>query len=134
MSTLCWIVLKCHSGNGTPARCEQKWSKTAAIFPLVSNRRSSSLTSVSVRFSVHTTQESVTITYPICDDLLSRTKQRSIAPPQKSIRNRRFVCERKPYPIWFWCRHKCYPVIFFSGKFLAFFVKQSKTSIITKES
>ena len=63
----------------TLAWCEQKWPKTTAIFPLESNPRSSLLTSrVSVRFSVHTTQESVTKTYPICDSAASlRHKNRS---------------------------------------------------------
>ena len=64
-------------------------------------RQSSLLASVSVRFSVHAIQESVTKTYPICDDLLSRPKQRSIALAKKSILNRHFVCKRKPYPIMF---------------------------------
>ena len=45
--------------------------------------------------SVHTTQESVTKPYPICDDSLSSRSK------QKSTRNRRFVCERYPYPIYF---------------------------------
>ena len=82
----------------------------AAILTLASNPRSSLLTSVSVRFSVHATQESITKIYRICDYSLSRPKQRSIAPAQKSIQNWRFVCEQKPYPICFWCRHTSYPV------------------------
>ena len=109
MSTICWIVF-CAVVKNTPARCERKWPKTAAIFPPESNPRSSLLTSFSVRFSVHSTQESVPKTYPICDDSLSRPKQRSIAAGQKSIRNRGFVCERKPCPICFWCRHNSCPV------------------------
>ena len=109
MSTICWIAF-CAVVKNTPARCERKWPKTAAIFPLESNPRSSLLTSVSVLFPVHTTQESVTKTYPICHDSLSRPKQRSIAPAQISIRNRGFVCERKRCPICFWYRHKSYPV------------------------
>ena len=91
----------CRCEKNTPAWCEQKWPNPppAPIFPLESNPCSSLITSVSVRFSVHTTQECVMKTYPICDDLLSRPKKRSITPTQKSIRNRRFVCKRKPYPI-----------------------------------
>ena len=46
----------------------------------------------------------------LCDDSLSRPKQRSIAPAHKSIQYWRFVCERKPYPICFWCRHTSYSV------------------------
>ena len=108
MSTLSWIVFYAVVKN-TPAWCEQKWPKTAVIFPLECNPRC--WASVAVRFSVHTTQESVTKIYPICDDSFLRSTQRSIAPAPKSIRNRRFVCERKPYPIcFFWCRHKSYPV------------------------
>ena len=63
---------------------EQKRPKTSAIFPLESNPRSL-LTSVSVRFSVHTTQESVTKTYQICDDSFSRPKERSITSVQNLI-------------------------------------------------
>ena len=59
MSTLCWIAFYAVVKN-SPAWCEQKWPKTAAIFPLESNPRSSLLTSVLVLFCVHTTQESVT--------------------------------------------------------------------------
>ena len=81
-----------------------------AIFPLESNPSSPLLTSVSFRFSVHTTQESITKIYRICDDSLSRLKQRHIAPAQKLFRNWRFVCEQKPYPICFWCRHTSYPI------------------------
>ena len=69
MSTLCWIAFYAVVKN-TPAWCEQKWPKTAVIFPLESNPCSSLLTSVSVRFSVYTTQESAMKTYPICDDSL----------------------------------------------------------------
>ena len=98
MSTLRLIAFYAVLKN-TPAWCEQKWPKTAAMFTLESNPRFSFLTSISVRFSVHTTQERVRKTYPICDDSLSRPKQRNIAPKQKSIPNRRFVCERKPSPI-----------------------------------
>ena len=65
-------LYKCCYDKKTPAWCEHKWPKTAAIFPLESNPRSLLLTSVSVRFSVHTTQESVTKTHPICDGSLSR--------------------------------------------------------------
>ena len=61
--------------------------KTIAIFPLESNPRSSFLTSVSVGFSVHSTQESVAKTDPICDDSAFKTEAASIGPAQKSIRN-----------------------------------------------
>ena len=64
----------------------------------LSTRIQSSLLVVDFR-SVYTTQERVTKTYPICDDSLSRPKQRSISPAQKSIRHRCFVCEQKPYSI-----------------------------------
>ena len=70
--------------------------KTATIISLKSNPWSSLLTSVPVRFSVHTTQERVTKTYPICDDPLLKPKQRSIAPAQKSIWNRCCVNEKSP--------------------------------------
>ena len=97
----------------TSAWCEQKWPKIAAFFPLESSPRWSSLTSVSVRFSVHTTQESDTKTDPICDDSLSKPKQPSIAPAQKVYPKSElgFVCERKPYPTCFWCRHKSYSAV-----------------------
>ena len=83
MPKLSWVAFYAVVKN-TLAWCEQKWPKTAAIFPLESNPRSSLLTSVSVRFFVHTTQESVTKTYPIWDDSLSRPKQRSITPATKN--------------------------------------------------
>ena len=104
-TALCWIAFYAVVKN-TPAWCERKWSKTTAIFSLESNRRSSFLTFVSVRFSVYTTQGKC------CegDDSLSRPKQRSIASAQNSIRNRRFVCEWKPDPMCFCCRHKSFPV------------------------
>ena len=100
-STLCWIAFDAVVKN-TPACREQKWPKTAAIFLLKSSPRSSLLTSVSVQFSVYTTQESVTKTYPICDDSLSRPKQHSIAPVKK-IDPKSAFCgyEQKPYPICF---------------------------------
>ena len=101
MFTLCWIAFYAIVKNFL-AWCEHKWPKTAAIFLLESNPRFSLLTSVSFPFSVHTTQESVTKTYPICDDSLSRPKQRSIALAQNTIRNWCFVCERKPFPTRFW--------------------------------
>ena len=47
-STLCWIAFYAVVKN-TPTWCEQKWPKTAAIFPPESNRSSSLLTSF--RFS-----------------------------------------------------------------------------------
>ena len=90
MSTLCWIAFYAVVKN-TPAWCEQKWPKATAIFPLVSNPRSSLLTSVLVCFSVHTTRQEGEKTYPVYDNSLSRLKQRSIAPVQES--NQRFVCE-----------------------------------------
>ena len=109
MSALCWIAFYAVVKN-TPAWCEQKWPKTAAIFPLESNPRSSLLTSVSFRFSVHTTQRK-------CHENLSdmrrftfKTEAAQHRFAQKSIRNRRFVYERKPDPMCFWCGHKSYPV------------------------
>ena len=71
------------------------WTEVVQNRRHISTRIQSSLLVVdlvSVRISVHTTQESVTKTYLTCDDSLSRPKQRSIAPAQKSIRSWRFCC------------------------------------------
>ena len=76
LSLHCWTASYAVVKN-TPAWCEQKWPKTAVIFPLESNPRSS-LLNVPVRFSVHTTPESVTKNYPICNDSLSSPKHRTI--------------------------------------------------------
>ena len=63
MSTLCWVAFDAVEKN-TPAWCEQKWPKTAAIFLLETNPCYSLLTLVSIRSSVHITQDK-------CHDRLS---------------------------------------------------------------
>ena len=56
--------------------------------------------------------ESGTETYLICGDPLSRSTRRSLAPLQNLRRNH---CVKrslmKPYPIWFSCQCKSYPVL-----------------------
>lgn len=50
-------------------------------------------------------------TYKICDVPLSRSAWRGLAPLQKLCWNHcSSMCEQKPYPIWFSCRHKTYSV------------------------
>ena len=54
-------------------------------------------------------------TYPIGDARLRcrdapLSARHSFVPLQKSRRNHRSYCERKPYPVWFSCRRKSYPV------------------------
>ena len=68
--------------KNTPAWCEQKWCKTAAIFPLESNPRSSLLTSVSVLFTCTLFKKGSRkpIRYVTRDDSLSRPKQATFPP------------------------------------------------------
>ena len=83
----------------------------SAIFALNSsglNPCSYSFTSSTVRIPVHTATKNGAGTYPIGDDSLSRSTWRSFAPLQKPPRNQRYMCEQKPYPIWFSCRRKSY--------------------------
>ena len=65
--------------------------------------------SLPLRFEfLFTDTKSGTGTYPIGDDSLSRSTRRSFAPLQKPPRNQNFMCEQKPYRIWFSCRPKSY--------------------------
>ena len=52
-------------------------------------------------------------THPICNSPLYRSAQRTFAPLQKSRRKEitLLMCEQKPYPGWFSCRRKSYPVL-----------------------
>ena len=51
-------------------------------------------------------------TYPLCDSPLFSRDRRGAA--SLRYRNRAqftlFICEQKPYPVWFSCRRKIYPV------------------------
>ena len=51
--------------------------------------------------------------HPICNSPLYRSAQRSFAPLQKSPQKEItvLICEHKPYPVWFPCRRKSYPVL-----------------------
>ena len=69
-----------------------------------------SFTSATVRIPVYTATKSGTGTNPMGDDSLLRTTWRSFAPLQKPPRNQHFMCEQKPYPMWFACRPKSYPL------------------------
>jgi len=73
---------------------------------VASNPRSYWSTSATVRIPVHTVTKSSTGIYPIGDDSLSKWTRRSFAPSQKPPGNQHFMCEEKPYPIWFSCRSK----------------------------
>ena len=70
--------------KNTSVWCEQKWPKTAAIFPLESNPRSLLLC-----------HENLSDT-----DVTIHATFKTEAAQQISIRNPRFVCERKHYPIY----------------------------------
>ena len=104
MSTLCRMAFYSVVKN-TLAWCEQKWPKTAAIFPLESNPRS--LLFTSVRFSVHDYWIEVSRIATIYFQDLSS----AASPWHKNRFEIGVLCERKPYPICFWCRHKSYPIL-----------------------
>ena len=71
-------------------------------------------TSATVRIPVHAALKRGTEPqrYLICNAPLSWSARRSFSPKQKSRQNHRFMCEQKPYPIWFSCRRtrKSYPI------------------------
>ena len=103
MSTRCWIAFYTVVKN-TSAWCERKWPKTAAIFRRESNPRSSR----SILCSHYSRKCHGNLSDTCMWQFTFKTEEVQVEhhSDTKSIWNRRFVCERRPFPICFRYRHK----------------------------
>ena len=98
-----------HTSNMVPARLAERvwWTKSQSSLLKIYFRLSwfqSSLLLIHIRDRTNRCSHCTKVwrkIHSICNAPRSRSARRSFAPSQKSRRHTVFVCERKPFPVWF---------------------------------